>query len=366
MLRQIHVAAVLTACIAVAGGRALANDSALSAIGGGAVEPMGRHKSIRMVREKATARLDSESARVRCEFVFKNEGKAVTVTMGFPEKAWAYGDGSTEMRLKGFRSWVDGRLVRTRYAPSGKKGEIPRHEEYRAWYVKKIPFEAGQTRTVVDEYTSELGGSGSVGSEYDAISLFNYILKTGRNWKGPIGQAVVIVDASRFPRTYYDISALPKGYTSRKRTLTWTMRNFEPTGDIEIEFVPRSPKLNGKMINGYSWSPFSVVNGRAMTGLGFIEDALGGSVDDKAKRIRVIKYAGRTLTLKAGSGTAQLDGSRRITLPVAPIAGKYDQFSVPVAAVVRVLGGKARYDWKSRRLNLWLAPASAKRGSSTS
>lgn len=63
----------------------LADDSALSGIGGRAVAPMAQHPSVRMVSETVAVRLTDKGTRVHCEFLFRNEGKACMVTMGFPE-----------------------------------------------------------------------------------------------------------------------------------------------------------------------------------------------------------------------------------------------------------------------------------------
>ncbi|MDO8682300.1 MAG: hypothetical protein Q7N50_02300 [Armatimonadota bacterium] len=47
--------------------------------------------------------MTDKGAKVHCEFLFKNEGRGCTVKMGFPENAWASGEGGIGS-LSGFRS----------------------------------------------------------------------------------------------------------------------------------------------------------------------------------------------------------------------------------------------------------------------
>lgn len=345
--------------VALCGVQSFADDSALSGIGGGGVAPMVNHPSVRMVSETVTIRLTDKSAKVHCEFLFRNEGKKCTVKMGFPEKAWASGEGSPMMRLSGFRSWVDGKPIKCVYKPGKISRKTYDERSYDAWYVKDIPFGAGQTRTVVDEYSTELGSSeDSMMTNYQKLLNFTYILRTGRNWKGPIGKAVIIVDTSGMSADHYELWPDPPGFIRSKGKISWTLTNFEPKSDISIEFIPRFPELNGKMVDSELWRPFSRNNGVTMTGPRFLED-LGAKVEyPETAGFFLIRYNGHTLRLTPGSKTAVLDGSN-IKLQAAASTDTYPG-QIPAASVVRALGGRARYSQKEGRLLLWLEDLSQK------
>ena len=60
-----------------------ANDSALL-LSGGLAAPMEEHPSIHMVSAEITVDLYNGHSRVQCDYLFRNEGPATTVTMGFP------------------------------------------------------------------------------------------------------------------------------------------------------------------------------------------------------------------------------------------------------------------------------------------
>lgn len=332
-----------------------ADDGAVSEVSGGTIAPLDQHPSVRMVSEVVTVRIVDGKSYVHCEFVFRNEGKATTVKMGFPEHAWGGGDGGAFMRIKGFKTWVDGKTTKVAYKPANNtRPKISGGEEYKAWYVKDVRFAKGQTRKVVDEYYAKLGSEGGAGSPYDKISIFDYVLKTGSTWKGPIGKAVVIVDASTMT-PYCDINAGPAGYSNRGGILTWSLVNIEPKDDIHVELLPRCPKLNGKTVDGWWWWPYSVDNGIIMAGPRFIQE-MGGSVGyDPHTYVCTIRYGGRTLKLTGRSKVAVLDGSRKIKMPRALWYREgYDTCAIPVTAVVKALGGRTEYDRKALRLNVWL------------
>ncbi len=332
--------------------RLLADDSAMSRGAGGAVAPMVGHPSVRMVSEKVNIRLTDEDARVRCEFVFKNEGKACVVKMGFPDKGWSSGEGSTG-KLSKFRSWVDGKPVKCVYRKGNTvKGQHSDEQRRTSWYVKDVPFAANQSRTVVDEYHSDLGASSSVMmTSYQTPRDFAYILQTGRNWKGPIGRAAITADISKVP-TDYDIEWTPASGVLVSHTITWKFASFEPSQDISINLTHPYPKLNDKETQGYQWTPFYRERGVTMTGAEFLQE-LGADVEYPEKHgVVVIRYGDHALKLVPGSKMATLDG-KTITLQAAP-STKHYPVAIPTASVVRALGGRAAYSQKQHRLLVWL------------
>lgn len=350
-----RLACLCMLCLFLTCSIASANDSALRGLSGGTLKPMNEHPSVRLVKERVTVRLGTETATVRCEFHLKNEGKACEVKMGFPEHAWAYGDGGTNLRMSEFRSRVDGRLVKMKYQVSPKPPKRFRDEEmsYEAWYTKIVKFPAGQTRVVVDTYKCEIGGWGDVSGEY--FLLFSYILQTGRSWKGKIGDAVISVDAPAYPRRHFDVTGSPAGYEQRRTALVWTLRDFEPKADIEVKIKPRCPALNGHRVPGGLFGRFAVDQGIVFAGTQWIE-FLGGKVDcDDRTMVCNVSYGKKFLRMRAGSGTAMLNGER-IALPMPKGKAGTRSFRFPLTAVVKALGGRTGYDENERRFQVWLDP----------
>ena len=85
-----------------------ADDSAVYGVGGN-IKMMDKHSSIRMVRETVDAVLDWDRAKVRCTFVFKNEGKGNDGQDGIPRvPAVATSRSRKKSEFINFESWVDG------------------------------------------------------------------------------------------------------------------------------------------------------------------------------------------------------------------------------------------------------------------
>lgn len=335
----------------------LGNDTLVTSAAGGTVKMMSEHKSIRMVSEKVDVKINSNSARVHCKFVFKNEGPSCTVEMGFPDVMTAGGAASVEpndARMKNFRSWVDGRLVETKIVPSEKEkeqdpdGRIYRYTEYR---VKKVSFQKNQTLIVEDEYDCNLGMWDYVGKPGPDYS-FKYILRSGAAWKGKIGKAEINVDCSALPLYYEVVPEGPDGWVMNGKSVSWVLTDFEPGNDVYIDLVPRYPLLNGN-ITFSSWSPYYIKNGVAMASIRPLEE-LGAEVEcDPEKNEATIKYGDKSLKLVEGSKTAWL-GGEAISLPQAPEFVELYWISAPIAAVVKALGGSASYDSETGQVYLYL------------
>lgn len=324
---------------------AFANDSAVYGVGG-ALRPMDEHPSVRMLRERIDARLTKAQAWVRCEFVFKNDGPATTVKIGFPERSWGDVSRRTRPSFAEFRSSVDGRPVRTRFVPAPEGEEL----EYTAWHVKDVHFDRRQTRTIVEQYTSLLGGVS------DGSRFFSYILRTGSSWKGTIGRAVVNLDVSAIPR-YFALSPRPQGYTRRGSTITWMLTDFEPEHDIQLSVTARYPIVNGKNTWAGTWGyHYSVQSGVAMGSVvGFREAGAQTDWEDH-RRGTVLRLGDKTVEVTAYSKTALVNG-KPVRLPAAPAMADND-LVVPLAAVTRALGGTASYDPETGQVELTLPKTS--------
>lgn len=206
---------------------ARADDTSLGAIGYGAV-PLDNDQ-VAMSAERVEAEIRGDQAWVTCAFTFTNAGPAIQVLMGFPQaQAFAGGDPV----LRDFRATVDGQEATVAYRPNAQpEGEW----DYAGWHAFAVDFATGQTRTVRNTYHGRLNWQSNGGR------AFEYVLHTGATWRGPIGQAEVIVrwqrDRDVAPET---LLASPSGYTLGRHELRWHFTDLEPTreDDIRVYFRP--------------------------------------------------------------------------------------------------------------------------------
>lgn len=219
-----------------------ADDTYLVGVGG-SVQPLGRHPTIRMVRETVHV-TDVTNPHVTASFVFKNEGPATDVLIGFPNMGdMSEIEGTVPAGLTHFRSFVDGKPIAVKRIFSHR--DLPKDladtYDYLSWYVKRVHFDPGQTHVILDEY------DGGLGSDGDGYVWFTYVLKTGASWKGKIGAALVTVDLGPLGE-YSPVTISPAGYVRRGSTVAWDIRNFKPRQDIQIYWVPYFIDIS---VNGY-------------------------------------------------------------------------------------------------------------------
>ncbi len=157
---------------------------------GGAPRLLGHHPSIRMARERVVVTIRPQGYHVDATFVFRNEGAACAVRMGFPDEnepnesdpgpgVWAKPTAS----LEHFRSWVDGKAVATTLVRNVKDATT--------WHTKRVAFGRGATRRVRVAYDADGGGATNSGAK--TIRQANYVMRTGASWKGRIGRAELVV-----------------------------------------------------------------------------------------------------------------------------------------------------------------------------
>ncbi len=201
-------------------GTARGDDSAMEGVGG-VLKPMHGHPSVRMVSEEVHIKLPQDV--VEASFTFRNDGPPVTVLIGFPEQ----GKGGGYTQFDHFRSTVDGHPLKVRRYVQQRPGE---DGNYKYWWIKRVHFNRGQTRVVLNRYEGGefVTSAGVVG--------FNYILRTGASWKGPIGRARILCDISGL-RDDAPLHFSPSGYRRVGDTVIWDLRNFKPKQDIEIRWV---------------------------------------------------------------------------------------------------------------------------------
>lgn len=310
---------------------ALGDDSAVVGVGG-TIKAMKSHPSVRMVSEEVNIHLYPERYTVRCKFVFKNEGKDTTVQMGFPENAWGDVRQAKRSRFEYFRTSVDGAAVKSTYQP------LPPSEdnEYTGWHIKTVPFKRGQTRVVTVEYASP------VGETSDGSRFCSYTMETGSSWKGTIGRAVIRLDTGAISRHYTVISIYPKQTEIQGNTIIWRFANLEPVlqNDIFVRFDLKRPVINGRRIKNWE-SPCRIIGDTLFMPARALERLkIARATQGAARGECLIEYQGRQLKVKEGSLTALIDGERSVNLTRAPVM-RNDMLEVPIASVVKALGGKA-------------------------
>lgn len=193
---------------------------------------------VRMVRETVDVIIDGDTARVRCEFDFVNEGPAVTLEVGFPR---GYNSKEYVDELGDLNDFT----VRTEYGGSNslpvtesrmERKNVPNRYGFVEvkWLMCTIPFEStSKTQKVTVEYWSRLNvAKHAVFSDL----LFKYVLITGSFWRGTIGEAVVTV---QLPNTRPEQLTLikPDGYVLNGAELSWRFTNFEPAEDIVLNIM---------------------------------------------------------------------------------------------------------------------------------
>src|SRR4028118_808793 len=83
---------------------ALANDAGISF--GGSPRLLKGHPSVAMASEVIVMTIDEEKVTVDCNFVFKNNGKATQVRMGFPDEGQGEDDPDEgELDWKKRKAW---------------------------------------------------------------------------------------------------------------------------------------------------------------------------------------------------------------------------------------------------------------------
>lgn len=200
---------------------ASANDSYVSA-SGGTVTPLKSNPSVRMVREDIYVKLPDGTVEAR--FVFKNEGPATTIKMGFPEESYNMGEmkKGQQSRFKYFKSWINGKPVSVARKTVAPHNEEDYSEHY--WWVKDVPFKAGETIVVLNRYKTTPGGSYIQGGFHE----ITYIVSTGAPWKGAIGTANITFDLGSVAKKL-KVKQTSEGFRRVGNKLVWKFKNFEPT-----------------------------------------------------------------------------------------------------------------------------------------
>jgi uncharacterized protein DUF4424 len=215
--------------------------------------------------------------RVRVSYVFRNTGtKEVRTRVAFPvppipvcaEEDMGECDGDIQISKgpnpMGFKLWVDGKAspFETEEKTSMGKGGVGTKTITHHW---EQTFPAQKLVTIAHEYTPVAGGfftgsddafKGEMAERYcvgpklmDAIVTsqqfiwaVHYILKTGANWKGPIGKFKLTI-VKETPRDKVSV-CLPDTRRVSPTTFEVTRSDFVPDKDLKILFIPAVEPAN--------------------------------------------------------------------------------------------------------------------------
>jgi hypothetical protein len=188
---------------------------------GGTVATKSLHKTIRMDAEEVTIRLDGGSHTVTAVYHMVNTGESTTEWVGFPKGRIR--DSTEQFDYPDFIQfyvWVNGKK-----ALFSKEGNV--------WMAGRVTFPGHATtmiRVVYQAHNTNYLRRGAGG-------YAEYIVGTGRLWKGNIGRAIFTVDGSAIGgASKFDAELnVP---SSRKllsdRTIRFDVTDFKPDRDAVL------------------------------------------------------------------------------------------------------------------------------------
>lgn len=355
---------------------AFANDSAVTGEGGRVSRIKGEKTSVRMVKETVRMDLYPDYYDVTADFLFQNDGPAVTVTMGFPESGGGdihVGNYENRTSFLSFRTWVDDQEVKAvRQKATGSE------ENFRAFWTKSVSFTTGQQRRVRVAYRSKPSNSVTT----IRFALYDF---TGGNWKGKVEESTLIL-TPHLPGTWVlGLCDLPdrarlkqKTWKDDQLTLRWT--DWQAEGNFEINYNstfpgwvlveemkdPYDPTVERHTVTqkGYTktldWMPPVMYrDGQDFISLDNLEQYLHFREQNKKNGKKVssswnrktleatFSWDGITYGFKLKRQTMTVSGSATVILPTAPFLsrnrsqGDSGVVYIPLQPLIKALGGKA-------------------------
>lgn len=155
---------------------------------GGSPRLLRGHPSVRMVSEAVRMEVGEREVRVDCRFLFRNDGPARSVRMGFPDEADRYDEQDRSGYLRSFPSYVEGRPVRTELLHAPTKALF--------WHAKTVRFPAHASVRVRDVYRIRVGVQDQTSYRGRTDFVYrqaSYTLHTGASWRGRIDRAEIDV-----------------------------------------------------------------------------------------------------------------------------------------------------------------------------
>lgn len=232
---------------------------------GETVWPVGNDQ-IMMVSEKVVIayNLKEDKFFTDCLFEFKNTGSPTELTVGFPDHIEALPwEEEKEPTIVDFRCWVDGKEVPTQ-VKAGIPSPIYKDLTYKRAFVWPMSFKEGETHKVRNTYSFR--GMFNVMGHRGA----DYIMRTGKTWKGVIGKAEIVVQGIEDD---FFVKASPGGYRRQGNRIVWHFENFKPDSDIYVEFNGGCQQwlfASEQLLKEKSPSPDSLFEALDRTRMGFL------------------------------------------------------------------------------------------------
>lgn len=351
------------------------NDSAITGAGGSFTLLSGEHPSVQMVRETVTMTLSARSYTTVVDFVFRNNGNATKVLMGFPESGSGDVMQTGKSQMLAFATWIDGAPTKAVWKPV----KLDEEGRYEAHWIKEVPFAARQTRKIRVQYQSSYGGTAIGG-----LNRFVTYHFTGANWQGKVEESLLTIVVKRPGTHAFAGSIEPKGgepgavaFVQSDNTLSRSWKSWEAQADFTLGFgsthpgwrtiVEPGPKGEAQPIPGavilpaaklrtltlpgaapkaVDWCPPALEEGGELyVGPGMLESLLGGkwsSTPESPTNTVVLEGSGHRFGFTAGKREAQVDG-KSVMLAAPPKVLRSaltdeDWLYVPFSLIGKTLG----------------------------
>jgi hypothetical protein len=217
---------------------ASANDSAFSGTSGTPKLMRGEHRQIAMQSEKIVITADDKFYDTTVDFVFRNDGGAANVQMGFPESSYGDVEAGTKSTFVRFETAVDGRRVPAkRLVVNGDQ-----EQGFESYWLKTVRFAPRQTRRVRVSYRSPMGGTTDWGTRNALVYAF-----TGQNWKGKVKRSDLEIRVKQpglwIGLPLWDYKALPMTVETQPNVAIFrkTWRNWQAQGNFSFGLTRAVP-----------------------------------------------------------------------------------------------------------------------------
>jgi hypothetical protein len=208
---------------------------------------------VEMQSEKLDIELRQEGAVISITYQLHNPGPAVKVEMGFPcsvssgfDDAFRAGDRKPQplVQLERFSLTADGKPLKANLVEDGAVFPVSTAPVGRSapmltgWQVVKLPFAAGQTRTVTVSYLNPWHQSVfyiSNNTNTSPLSM-RYLFSAAALWKGPIKTGEVTIRATGVDPESVALSH-SKRFQRNGREWKWSFTDFEPTLQDDLEIL---------------------------------------------------------------------------------------------------------------------------------
>lgn len=160
---------------------------------------------------------------VSAQFTFINTGDKVSLKVGFPFSLATKPGFDTTSSLESLKVKVkiDGKEITPTFVDPGESSE------YAPLIYFDMTFDKHETKNVEVSYESIAAGG-----------YFLYVLNTGSYWKGPIGTLDMTFNFPYEATSPNVLSITPGGYKVQGKTVSYHLTDYEPTQNIEVEFLP--------------------------------------------------------------------------------------------------------------------------------